>query len=291
MTKTLRILSGFHALADDYDGFLLDIWGVIHDGVALYDGVLPCLKEMKRLGKKIAFLSNAPRRAHFIAEQLAAFGISRDLYEAIITSGEVTHEMLADNASKGFEQFGQNCLQMGLGRYLTLLDGLPYDAVKNLEAADFILCAGPADFASTPETWRHFLREAYERQLPFLCANPDLNVMVGDSIVLCAGSIAQDYEALGGAVTYVGKPHALVYEAASKALAIDKTRLLAVGDSPLTDVRGAKDFGLDVVMIAGGLHSDHLLTADRTQCDEKRITAFFNEYQHTPNAIASHLKW
>lgn len=288
---TPRLLAGIRDIIDETDAFFVDVWGVLHDGVQPYAPVIDCLRHIKAAGKPVCLLSNAPRRAHLVADSLSEMGIGRDLYTEIVTSGEVTRTILSANADQGHDAYGRNCLQMGIGRYLTLIDDLDYQVVEKLGDADFILCAGPGSYDASIGDFDAFLAAAAQRDVPMICANPDINVMVGNDIVACGGAIAQMFEQKGGRVMYVGKPHAAVYAAAARALGIGRdARVFGVGDSPRTDVAGARGYGINSLLIAGGLHKDELHGADRMLCGH-RIESFLTPETPVPDAIASQLSW
>jgi HAD superfamily hydrolase (TIGR01459 family) len=255
---TLREITGLREIAADYDGFVLDLWGVVHDGVKPYPGVLECLRALLDAGKRVALLSNAPRRAYDVVNRIAAIGVPRDHYNEVMSSGEEAWQYLKDRTDPFYDGIGQKCLHICSDRDLEIRHGLDLDYVENAAAAEFILNTGPAGWDDTIEDYAPILAAARERGLKMVCANPDLMVNHGAKLALCAGALAVHYEGIGGAVRWHGKPYASVYASTLSLLGIDdKTRVLAVGDSLRTDIAGANGVGLDSLLIAGqGIHVD-----------------------------------
>lgn len=260
---SVPILGGLRDVAGKYDGFILDLWGVVHDGVTVFPGVVDALRQLHAGGKKLVFLSNAPRRATVIAAQLEGFGISADLHDGVMSSGEATWRYLSERPDTWSQSLGRNCLRVGPGRDLGILEGLDLDAVDEVEAADFVLVTGPRDGLESAEPYDDMLNAALSRALPMICANPDLEVIRGGVRQICAGAIAERYRNMGGDVRWYGKPDAEIYSGCFKMLGIDdKSRILGIGDSFATDIRGANAAGLEALLVARGIHGDDLVTPD-----------------------------
>lgn len=242
------------ALLPRYDGFIIDLWGVVHDGTQLYPGAAAALSALHGAGKKVVFLSNAPRRASAAKVNLDKLGIPPAHYARIITSGEVAYQLLA----RDHGWLGTRYYYLGPGKDENIADGLNgYTRVDAPADADFVLNTGYEVDFQPHEDVLPTLRTLIAAKLPLLCVNPDLEVVKQDGThMLCAGTLAAAYEALGGCVHYVGKPHAAVYDEARRALA-GCTNLLAIGDNPLTDILGANAAGIDSLLITGGVLSHH----------------------------------
>lgn len=235
-------------LAAGYDGFLIDLWGVVHDGTALYPHALGALQFLAAQKKPVVFLSNAPRRAAKAQQNLARLGIDASLYSTVITSGEVAHAWLASAAHLGTRYY-----YLGPSKDEDILDGLAgYSQVATPAEADFVLNTGyEADFQPHTEILP-MLQQLLQHQLPLLCVNPDLEVVKQDGThMLCAGSVAAAYAHMGGMVHYVGKPHKNAYDAALSHL--PEGKILMIGDNPLTDILGANGAGIDSLLITGGV--------------------------------------
>jgi HAD superfamily hydrolase (TIGR01459 family) len=259
---TLPILTGLRALGDRYDGFILDLWGVIHDGITVYPGAKESLAELKRRGKRTVMLSNAPRRASSLIELMSEIGIDRDYYGDIVTSGEAVFLEMQTRRDPWFAALGRRCLHVGTERDKDLFEGLDLDLVETVEQAQFLLVTGPDDFDDRVEDFALLLDAAAARALPMVCANPDLVVMREGRPLVCAGALAAYYERVGGPVRYRGKPDPAIYDVCLERLGIaDRRRVLAVGDAFHTDVAGAHAAGLDSLFCSGGIHAAEIGTS------------------------------
>jgi HAD superfamily hydrolase (TIGR01459 family) len=249
-------LDHFAPLAARYDGFVLDLWGVIHDGVSPYPGAVDCLERLRAAAKRVVLLSNAPRRAAHAAAAMRAMGIGDALYDGIVTSGEVTHALLRDRTDPAFAALGRRLFHIGPERDRNVFDTLDVESVAEPAAATFVLNTGPDDSRLPTEIgpWEAMLRACRQAGLPMVCANPDLEVIRGGERVICAGALAQHYATLGGHVIWVGKPDPAVYRPVLDALGVAKVRVLAVGDGLRTDIAGAAAAGLDAAWVLGGIH-------------------------------------
>lgn len=234
--------------ADSYDYFIFDVWGVIHDGSAAYDGAVEAVKFLRQKGKKICFLSNAPRRASKVAAVLEKFGITPDLYDFILSSGEATFLALEKDPAQKYYYIGPD-------KDLDLLDGLEHEITNNASEASFAVATGFDGENSTADEKMPQLLEAKKNNLPLICVNPDLIVVKKDGReMICAGVLANEYEKLGGKVTYYGKPFPEVYKMVLRIFNIsEKNRILAIGDGLPTDIKGAVDFGIDNVLVTNGI--------------------------------------
>lgn len=246
------MLNGLAEIADNYDALIVDIWGVLHNGRAPFAGVDAALKTYRDGGGKVLLLSNAPRPGPSALERLHRLGNSPDSYDDILTSGDAVRSLMNDMG-----RAGQKICHIGPEKDADLMAGLDVEFVDE-EAADAILFSGPYDDTTeTPEDYADMLARFKARNLPLLCPNPDRTVMVGDTIIYCAGAVAEKYETMGGDVVWVGKPYPMVYERARAMLrdltGLEAPRLLAIGDGPKTDIPGAEAASIDALFIAGGL--------------------------------------
>jgi HAD superfamily hydrolase (TIGR01459 family) len=251
-------VSGMAALAPAYEGFIVDLWGVIHDGVAPYPGAAECLRRLQ--GGPVLLLSNAPRRAHAAQKMLRRMGIEDALYGAILTSGEAVWRALKQRTDPWFARLGGRAFLLGPERDRNILADLDLTVVESPEDADFVVNTGPDDL-SDPTGLAPFipiLERCRRAALPMICANPDLEVIRGGVRVLCAGALADYYAVNGGDVRTVGKPLRAIYDSALQALGVQPDRVLAVGDSLRTDIAGAAVAGLDSAWVVGGIHAEEL---------------------------------
>ncbi len=233
-----------------YRGFILDLWGVIHDGSRLYPHALECLKQLRAQGKRVFFLSNAPRRVHKVTAVLESIGVSADLYEGVMSSGEAAYQAMA----AGEVSVGKRYLYIGPERDADVLQGLSYSSGPP-EEADFILNVGFGSEEAGLEDLTPLLARCLARRLPMLCLNPDMEVVkISGERFPCAGVIARQYVSMGGAVQWYGKPYPAVYRHCLARLApLRPAEILAVGDGLYTDILGANNAGIDTLLIQGGI--------------------------------------
>ncbi|TMJ49093.1 MAG: TIGR01459 family HAD-type hydrolase [Alphaproteobacteria bacterium] len=273
----VALIQGIAALAPRYDGFILDLWGVVHDGVAPLPGALECLDALKAAGKRIALLSNAPRRSDDVVERITRIGVPAGLYHHVMSSGEEAWQHLHRRDDPFYATLGRRCLHIGSERDMLIREGLELEFVDAAEQAEFILNTGPAGWEDRIADYAPLLRRALARALPMVCANPDLVVMHGNRLALCAGALAQWYEEAGGRVRWHGKPFPSVYDTCIELLGIvDRTRVLAVGDSLRTDIAGATGAGLDSV---------------NQPPDLERVAAALQSGSYSPVGVARSFCW
>lgn len=281
----MRFIGGLAELAQGYDGFIVDLWGVIHDGLAPYPGALECLERLRP--KPVLLLSNAPRRAGAVQATLRGLGISRALYTAILTSGEATWQALADRADPFFAAVGGKVYHIGPARDRGVIDPDRLRLVASPVEADFLLNTGPDDQrdGQALEAFTAELDACLAAGLAMICANPDLEIVRGGQRILCAGALASYYEARGGLVRWIGKPYPEIYRRALSTLNMPPGRVLAIGDSLRTDIAGARNAGLDSAWVLGGLHADEL-GSDRTA-----IIAAARDAGLSPVAVLPRFAW
>jgi HAD superfamily hydrolase (TIGR01459 family) len=286
----IRLIDRLSELAPRYDGFILDLWGVIHDGAAPLPGAVECLAALRDRGKRVALLSNAPRRAADVVAQITRIGVP-PLYDHVMSSGEEAWRHLARRDDPFYARLGRRCLHIGSERDTGMRVGLPLEFVDDVAEAELILNTGPAGWDDRIEDYDPVLQAARARDLPMICANPDLVVLYRGRLALCAGALAQRYEELGGHVRWHGKPHPAIYDACLGLLGIaDRARILAIGDSLSTDIAGAAAAGLDSLLIAGGVHAEEFAAADGAP-DLRRVGAALAEVSYRPIAVARRLRW
>ncbi len=286
------IYDGLSALAERYDGFIVDLWGVLHDGVQAFPQAVACLEELQRRRKRVLILSNAPRRAHVVAARNAELGIPRRLCHAVVSSGEAVWRHLARRSDPWYRALGRRCCHLGPERDRGMREGLDYDFVEDLDEADFVLNTGALSPGDTAATYAAFLRRARARSLPMVCANPDLEVIRGGRREICAGAIAFAYEEMGGAVRYEGKPHPEIYAMCLDLLGVPgRERVAAIGDSLRTDIAGANRAGIDALFVTGGLQGEALGVDAAGNAEPARLTAFCAAAGEIPSAALPVLRW
>ncbi len=251
-------MTSFGQLAANYEGFIVDLWGVVHDGVKPYPGVVDCLSRLRDAGKSVVFLSNAPRRPHAIAATLGGMGISPHLYTGIMSSGEAVYLGLRDRTDE-FVALGTKLYHLGPDRDRGVFDTLNFEQVDDPAAADFLLNTGPDDILGPqdPDLYAPVLKAALQARIPMVCANPDLEVIRDGVRIICAGLLAEYYKADGGIVIQRGKPDPAIYTPTLAMLGTPRERTLAIGDSLRTDIAGAKAASIASCWVLSGIHALH----------------------------------
>ncbi len=249
-------LPGFAPLAERYDGFVLDLWGVVHDGVTAFPHAVDCLKQLRAAGKRTLLLSNVPRPNAAAQAMMRGMGIDDQLYTDILTSGEAVRRALQSPPDLWWAELGQRVFHLGPARDRPLLEGLPLHIAPSPRDADFVLNTGPDDHRN-PSDMTEFepvLQDCARYRLKMICANPDLVVIRGGVRVLCAGALAVRYQELGGDVRSLGKPDPAIYQPVLQRLDLPPRRVLAVGDSLHTDIAGAAGVDLAACWVLSGIH-------------------------------------
>lgn len=290
LSGTTAFISGLGEIAENHDAIFCDVWGVLHNGVSAHTQAAMALARFRAMGKVVILISNAPRPGLSVVAQLDRLGVPRNAFDDILTSGDLTR------ANVG-ERIGQRVFHLGPERDLPIFDGLAVEFAR-AEEADYCVCSGLYDDdGESVEEYRAILRTMRERDLLMVCANPDIVVERGDTLLPCAGAIAQLYEQLGGQVIYNGKPHRPVYETAFKRLAalgapedIVRSRVLAIGDAIRTDIAGALGFGAHALLIARGIHT-HELGLDKVVLHPDTAEGWLSRQTHRPQAILDKLVW
>jgi HAD superfamily hydrolase (TIGR01459 family) len=243
---------------------VLDLWGVIHDGVNAFPHAVDTLRHLRDAGKRTLLLSNVPRPNDAVQTMMRGMGIEDALYTDILTSGEAVRRALQDPPDLWWTELGIRVFHLGPDRDKPVLQGLPLTVVATPAEADFLLNTGPDDHRN-PSDMAEFeptLVECARYRLKMICANPDLEVIRGGVRVLCAGALAVRYTELGGDVRSLGKPDPAIYQPVLQQLGVPPERVLAVGDSLRTDIAGAVGVDLAACWILDGIHAAELRTAD-----------------------------
>src|SRR5262245_9332022 len=255
---TPPIIANAGPLLSRYDAIFCDVWGVVHNGRRAYSEAGAALARFRRKGGTVILVSNAPIPASGVERVLEKTGVRRDAWDAIVSSGDIALEHIAAQGYRRMHWVGLS------ERDYALYVRLPGPGVP-LAEAEAIVCTGLRnDRTETVEDYRTLIEEGVALGLPFVCANPDLVVDVGISRLPCAGSLAAEYERLGGEVFWAGKPHPAAYQTALQRAGElggrtpDHNRILAIGDAVRTDLAAAQGLGVDGLFIAQGIHSEVL---------------------------------
>jgi HAD superfamily hydrolase (TIGR01459 family) len=284
------MVSGLAGLVDEYDGYLVDSYGVLHDGKSLYPGTRDCLMQLQRHGKRVVILTNTPRRASTVGQEIARVGVTPDSYNLVISAGEVSHRLLRHLQSVEPAVTGKRCFYIGPDRSRELLDGLDLEKADDLCHADFLLITGLETSSHEVEDYGDVLSRAADRGIPAICANPDISAIRAGKSGPCAGAVALRYEESGGMVRYFGKPYPEIYDMAIEFLqGITAERIIGVGDLFATDILGARSYGLDALFISEGVHRDELLRDG--EMDLMKLRKLCVQTGTTPSVVTGGFRW
>lgn len=284
-----RILHNAGTLLAQYEVLFCDVWGVVHNGHIAYEGAVDALQRFRSGGGTVVLVSNAPVPEARVAAMLDMRKVPRTTFDAIVSSGDIALTHLRDKGYAHVFSIGP------ADRDAAFFAASPARLVA-LEEAEAIVCTGLNDDVNeTPEHYRALLERAHELKLPFVCANPDLVVDVGGRLYWCAGAIADLYEQMGGKVYWAGKPHLPAYGTAHttaerlRGQAIDRKSILAIGDAIRTDLAAARNFGVDALFIASGIHRHEAMIEGQLHPD--KLDRLFGP--DTPIALAAmtELRW
>jgi HAD superfamily hydrolase (TIGR01459 family) len=282
------LTSKFSTLTPNYDVLMSDVWGVIHNGMTAFPHACDALMRARARGGLVILITNAPRPSEVVSRQLDRLHVPRETYDAIVSSGDVTRSVIESRR-------GQTLYHLGPERDRSIFTGLNVQFAP-LESADYVVCSGlEDDEAETPDDYRGRLESMLARKLFMVCGNPDVVVERGSTLVYCAGAIADLYATMGGDVLYAGKPYRPIYDmalakaeaTAGRKIALD--RVLAVGDSVRTDLKGARTFGIDFLFVTSGIHAEEL--GSREQPDNAALAATFTAAGGMPKAVMRELRW
>ncbi len=294
MNAATILIAGLAELAPSYDVVFCDVWGVVHNGRRHFAESCAALARFREGGGKVVLVTNAPRPNPPVREQLDRLGVPRSAFDEIVTSGDVTLALIAAHKGAPLHHIGPE-RDNALFSILTKLTGLDPPRVA-LKDASYVVCTGLFDDQTEkPDDYDASLALMRARGLEFISANPDFVVHVADKLLYCSGAIADRYEKIGGKVIQAGKPFAPIYERAmemARALRgapVDKSRVLAVGDGMRTDIKGACDFGVDALFVAGGIHQRDVQMAGGF--DARMLEQFLNNAESRPKAAIDMLKW
>ena len=287
--KNLKVLANFREVANKYEAFIIDIWGVLWDGIEPYQYSIQSLKKLINLNKYIILLSNAPRRSKVVSKRLEDIGIDSSYYHKIISSGEICRLKFLKNKEL-LNKFGDTYYFIGQEQDQTITELLKLTETDNIKKADFVLVCGTRRFEDTLNDYIKELDLAFSYNLPLICANPDKVVIrkTGELLV-CAGSMAKYYKKKGGLVFQYGKPFIETYKLCfdyliQKNKNIDKNNILCIGDALETDILGANNFGLESLLIANGIHKNQL-NPHNTKLSETHLKKFFETQKVIPKYI------
>jgi HAD superfamily hydrolase (TIGR01459 family) len=293
--QIVRRISGLGEISDRYEAILCDIWGVVHNGVASFAPASEALVSFRRRGGAVVLITNAPRPFPPVKRQVLKLGVSPEAFDGIVTSGDVTIGLME-------RQAGDRVLHIGPERDLSLFAAAEQATgarprLVSLEEAQYALCTGLRhDETETVDDYESELSAMAARGMPMICANPDIVIHRGETLIYCAGALARRYEELGGSVVYAGKPYAPIYDLAlavaqrARGAPIDKRRALAIGDGMKTDIAGAAKVGLDALFVTGGIHRSVHGDAPESPADPVELQQLYDENDLWPVAAIPQLR-
>lgn len=295
-SSTVEFCDGFAPIANQFDGFILDLWGVIHNGVEAFPWAVECMAEIRKLDRPVTILSNAPRRVPTVIAKLRELGIDDDLYDHVLTSGEESWLSMKNRTDVWYSRLGNVAYHMGQGGpdkdsdMRQELNNTTF--TEDLNEAEFILLTGTTDASHQISDYEKELQQAAARKLPMICANPDLVVVRGNNCEICAGALAEHYESLGGTVKYHGKPYESVYRTCCELMDLPMdAKVVGVGDSLKTDVHGAKNAGLTSAFIAGGIYAEPMEIEPGEMPTREAFDKTASAYEHLPNFVMPYFSW
>ena len=288
-----NIIRTFSEISEKYTTVICDLWGCLHNGVRSFPSALKALEDFKASNGKVVLVTNAPRPIANVEYQIGNLGINKTHYDILLTSGELTSNYISEICENKFSIF-----HIGGKRHHSIYKNLIYEKkisieIENIAEADLIVCTEPFyPLRDQLSDYQNMLKIGVDKQLTFLCANPDLVVDVGETRELCAGAIASIYEKMGGRVIYFGKPHNNIYQEVYSFLnKVNKPKaetILCIGDGLNTDIRGANSEKLDSLLVVGGLLKKmHLIEkSNNTVIDKTKLNQTIeNNEVHVDYAI------
>ncbi|MFC5386021.1 TIGR01459 family HAD-type hydrolase [Aquamicrobium segne] len=286
MPVSSPLIASLETISGRYTAIFCDVWGVVHNGIEHFAPATAALKAARDRGTTVVMITNSPRLGADVIRQMREIGVPDDTYDRLVSSGDVTRDLIAEGPRRIFH--------IGPDRDTNIYDGLDVELVEEFEA-QAVVCTGLFDDeAETPEDYHDMLARLRSRNLPFICANPDIVVERGDRLIWCAGAIARDYAQMGGRTLIAGKPHRPIYEAALKAAVessghnLERHEILAIGDGMMTDIKGASDNDLAALYISGGIHARDY--GEALTPDPQKLAEFLKTHGYTPVAVMPRLR-
>jgi len=270
--EKLQNLNHLSEIFQSYDTYVIDLWGVMHNGISLNPKAIETVENLEKNSKKIVFLSNAPRPSSKVVDFLKKMKMNERYLKKVITSGEAAMHAINQN------KFGNKFYHLGPSRDNSIFEKIEENKTT-LENCDFILCTGLFDeYEDNLDFYKDLLKNYTSKKL--ICTNPDLIVHRGSTEELCAGAVANIFESLGGQVIYYGKPYKEIY----KMCFSDGEKVLAIGDNLRTDIKGANNLKIDSLFIYNGVHRKELK-------NELDLNELFKKYNVQANFFQKELKW
>ncbi|RZO62510.1 MAG: TIGR01459 family HAD-type hydrolase [Candidatus Pelagibacterales bacterium] len=263
--------TGLKSIFNDYDTFVIDLWGVIHNGIKLHQSAIEVLRNLKKNNKEFFLISNAPRPKNSVAKFLKKLDLEEKYFDHIYTSGDASLEALR------LKKFGNKFFHIGPPKDFDLFKDFQENKTNIIEESEYLLCTGLFDFEENNlDYYSKFLNKYVDKKL--ICTNPDLIVHRGSKEEYCAGSVAKIFQNIGGSVIYYGKPYPDIYKNCIK----DKKKVLAIGDNLNTDIKGANIMNYHSLFILNGVHKNEFTSKKEINLDKilKKYNLHINYFQN-----------
>lgn len=287
--NAIELIDGIGGIAGNYDLFLLDQWGVLHNGETAHADAVSVLRRLHEAGRRVVLISNSSKPSSNSIANLTRMGIDRALYDDVVTSGELAWQDMRAGTDPFFRALGRRCYMFTWGGDRSFIEGLPYEAVAAVAEADFLLLSGTS--GATISIYEDALQAGIARGLPMICLNRDfVAVDPAGNLVECSGMVARRYEALGGTVRYYGKPGREIYEACL-ARAPGARRPVGIGDSLHHDIEGGRSMGIDTIFITAGIHAFDLGIQPGEKPTPAALRKLYEEQGVRPNYAMARLAW
>lgn len=290
-----KFCQGISDISDSYSGFIIDQWGVLHDGVKAFDGVVDCLKQLKERQKFVIILSNSGKRAEQNRDRMEELGIPPDLYDLIVTSGEFTWQGLHAQADGYFQNIGKKCYVISRGGDRSIIDGLDVELVDEPKDADFMIISGADSPEKTLEDYEPALKQAARYKLKAICANPDSLGVMGGKSIMGPGTLAARYKDFGGIVHYVGKPHQPIFQHCIRTLQqqqIYPGQTVMIGDTMAHDILGGTLVNIDTCLVKRGIHSSVFKNCETPAEVDKTLDILIRQYNGVqPKYLVDDFNW
>jgi len=291
--STMTFCQGLYELMDSYDGFIMDQWGVLHNGVQAYEGVIDSLNHLKQRKKQVVILSNSAKRSDDNIERLKKLGIKPSMYKAVVTAGEVAWQGLRAQKETPFKELGKKCYLISRADDRGLLEGLDIEITSDIDEASFILITSFDPNGTKLEDLDPVFKKAVVRRLPAICANPDMITVYGHERAVGPGAVAKRYHDLGGMAHLIGKPHKTIFRYAQGLFeGVIPSRVLVVGDSLQHDIAGAIAVDMDTAFITSGIHGSAFpagISPDQRRKSMEHLAQIYGGIR--PNWVLDSLIW
>jgi HAD superfamily hydrolase (TIGR01459 family) len=285
------IVDGLGAFIDAYEGFLVDQWGVLHNGESIYPGALEVLAELARRNKQVVLLTNSGRRRSFNEERLQELGFNTRALAGIVTSGEATWRALLERTAEPFKSLGRRCLLFTRADDMGPVEGLDLELVDDPAEAEFIYLTWLDALTHSIDDFDAVIEAAAARDVPMVCSNPDRVAPTEGGLTQAPGSLAERYRARGGRVIYVGKPHRPIYQACLDLLPdLEPHEICGIGDSFEHDIQGAKQAGLAAAFIMQGIHAASFPKGASRAAERKALDDLTAEHGVTADWALPHFR-